>query len=361
VILHHDELALARAYEASHSFEGLSDEQMSAIMTRGRALFHWFKAHPWLHNGINASVLVSIFVADSFALLYLPGVFLTADAPSTWGRVLVASAAAGAAHSYLLYSLSVLSLHEGAAHRIVFVGRGWLARQAQWVAGHLCRLGGAEPSHYASRHMAHHAKFGTEEDAEFLNFVIPHRYFLTFLPLAVFVNFSDFIAHRPATYTRGRMISTVVAGAYNGAFAYVVYQSYGTAVTALIFLVFLPHVGFYLDRIRQFTEHNLMPLDNRNGSRSFGVGFWGLLVGGGPWGSPCHWEHHLVPSLPWYQQIVLHRFVARLLTARQRAQFFVTPVVGFPSLWWRLIREPGVFSRRVPAEVRGSPQRRGDE
>ncbi len=67
--------------------------------------------------------------------------------------------------------------------------------------------------------------------------------------------------------------------------------------------VFLPHVGFYLDRVRQFTEHNLMPLDNPNGSRSFGIGFWGLLVGGGPWGSPCHWEHHLVPSLPWYQQL----------------------------------------------------------
>ncbi len=52
-----------------------------------------------------------------------------------------------------------------------------------------------------------------------------------------------------------------------------------------------------------------MPLDNANGSRSFGLGFWGLLVGGGPWGSPCHWEHHLVPSLPWYQQLILHRHV----------------------------------------------------
>jgi fatty acid desaturase len=109
--------------------------------------------------------------------------------------------------------------------------------------------------------------------------------------------------------------------------------------TLLTMFVFLPHVGFYLDRVRQFTEHNLMPLDNQNGSRSFGTGFWGLLVGGGPWGSPCHWEHHLVPSLPWYQQLALHRFVVRQLTPRQRRQFLITPVIGFPRLWWRLIRE----------------------
>jgi fatty acid desaturase len=31
-----------------------------------------------------------------------------------------------------------------------------------------------------------------------------------------------------------------------------------------------------------------------------------MLIGGGPWGSPSHWEHHLVASLPWYQQIRLH-------------------------------------------------------
>jgi fatty acid desaturase len=96
------------------------------------------------------------------------------------------------------------------------------------------------------------------------------------------------------------------------------YPKYGLAFVLLTMLVFVPHVGFLLDRLRQFTEHNLMPLDNRNGARSFGTGFWGLLVGGGPWGQPCHWEHHLVPSLPWYQQILLHQHVRRILTPRQR-------------------------------------------
>ena len=351
MLVHHEELILAKAYADGRPFEPLTDVQVNAIMTRGRVLFHWFKAHPRIHNVINLGVLVALFGADYFALVHVPGYVVSPEAPRTWGRVLLASAAAGSLHSYLVYSLSVLSLHEGAAHRILFVGHGWLARLAQAVSAHLCRIGGAEPNHYASRHMAHHAKFGTEEDAEFLNFVIPRRYFLTFLPMAALINFSDFIIHRPAPYTLGRLISAFVAAAYNGPYAYVIYVMYGPAVAGLVMLVFLPHVGFYLDRIRQFTEHNLMPLDNKNGSRSLGIGFWGLLVGGGPWGSPCHWEHHLVPSLPWYQQIALHRYVTRLLTSRQREQFLIAPVIGFPLLWWRLIGDLNAFRLRVPTKL----------
>jgi hypothetical protein len=80
--------------------------------------------------------------------------------------------------------------------------------------------------------------------------------------------------------------------------------------------------------------------------RSFGLGFWGLVVGGGPWGQPCHWEHHLVASVPWYQQLMLHRYVVTLLTPRQRKQFLIEPITGFPKLWWRLLRESNAFLRR---------------
>ena len=111
----------------------------------------------------------------------------------------------------------------------------------------------------------------------------------------------------------------------------------------------MPHVGFYLDRLRQYTEHNLMPLDNKDGSRSFGLGFWGMLIGGGPWGSPCHWEHHLVASLPWYQQLILHRDLKRILTPAQRKQYLIEPVIGYPRLLWRLLREPSRFQRQAEA------------
>ena len=345
MIFHSEELALARAYEQAHPFEGLTDEQMSAIMAKGRTLFHWFKQHPAIHNAINLTVLIVLFVADYFILLELPGVFLPPGETHSWGAILAAAAVSGSLHSYLLYSIGTLSLHEGAAHRIVFVGKGRLARLGHTIASNLSRLSGAEPDYYSARHMAHHSKFGTEHDEEFLNFVIPRRYFLTFLPLAAIVNFTDFVIHRPATYTRGRIVSAAFAWGYNVPYLFLVYRKYGLAVAALMLFVFLPHVGFYVDRLRQFTEHNLMPLDNKNGARSFGAGFWGLFVGGGPWGQPCHLAHHLVPSIPWYQQIVLHRFMVKILTPRQREQFMIKPVIGFPLLWWRLIRELSLFNR----------------
>jgi hypothetical protein len=346
MIVHDEELALARAYEQTHDFERLTDAQMSAIMARGRTLFHWFKAHPWLHNSLNASMLALVFVADYLTLMELPGLLLPEGEGHAWGRIVAASAVAGGLHSYLLYSLSSLGMHEAAAHGIVFVGHGRLARVAQTLAANLGRLAAGDPAHYAPTHMAHHAKFGTEDDAEFLNFVIPKRYFLTLLPLAAFINFTDFIIHRPPTYTRSRVLSAAIATVYNLAFVFFMQRTYGLAFSLLTMFVFMPHVGFYLDRVRQFTEHNLMPLENRNGARSFGTGFWGLLVGGGPWGQPCHWAHHLVPSLPWYQQLMLHRYVVSLLTPRQRQQFLITPVIGFPRLWWRLIRDLRAFERR---------------
>ena len=336
--LHHEELVYARAYSAAHAFESLTDDQLRAIRSAGRDLFAWFKAHPRVNNAISLAVIAFIFVADYWVLLRLPGMLLPVGRDSGWLPLTGTGILVGSLHSYLLYSLGVFSLHEGAAHNIMFVGKGPLARFGQFVARNLARVAASEPNCYAGTHMAHHAKFGTEDDAEFLNGVFLKRYVLTFLPLAAFVNFSDFIVHRPLTYTGSRLISAATSTSYNAVYAFLMYRAFGGPLTALVFLVLLPHVGFYLDRVRQFTEHNLMPLDNANGSRSFGLGFWGMLVGGGPWGSPCHWEHHLVPSLPWYQQLILHRFVVRQLTPIQRRQFLIAPVIGFPMLWWRIVR-----------------------
>ena len=304
--VHVEELGLARAYERRRNFEALSAEQMRLIMDRGRALFKWYKAHPGTHNLISGFVLASLLVADGWALLFLPRLFLV-DGQSSPTSILLASTVAGSIHSWLVYSLVVFSLHEGAAHDAIFVGSGPFGKAGHFLARNICRLAQAEPDQYAACHMAHHAKFGTEDDSEFLNFVLPHRYWLTFLPFATFINFTDFLAHRPMTYTKSRMISAAVGLIYNGAYGYLMYRSFGAAFTLVTLLMFLPHVGFYVDRLRQFTEHNLMPLDNRSGARSFGVGFWGLFVGGGPWGQPCHLVHHLVASVPWYQQIVLHQ------------------------------------------------------
>ncbi|HTR37721.1 MAG TPA: hypothetical protein VMH80_17560 [Bryobacteraceae bacterium] len=354
--LHPEELQLARAYQDALEFEELSPAQMKLIMDRGRSLSKRFKAHPYMHNLISAAVIASVFVLDALTLLGLPRIFLAHGRQDQLTWILLASLAAGCAHCWLIYSLGVFSLHEGAAHNLIFSGSGWFAKTGQVIGRNLCRLNHGEPNYYASCHMAHHAKFGTEQDSEFLNFIIPHRFWLAFLPFAAFMNFTDFVIHRPPTYTRSRVISGVLSLLYNGAYAYLIFRSFGLIFMLLMMLAFVPHLTFYLDRMRQFSEHNLMPLDNRNGARSFGVGFWGLLIGGGPWGQPCHWVHHLVPNIPWYQQISLHFYVKSILTECQRRQFLLDPFVGFPVLLWHLVRDTGTFARGGQALGRSAAQ-----
>jgi hypothetical protein len=336
--IHPEDVRLARVYQEQAAFEGLSREQIHRIMDRGRELHRWYKAHHRLHCLIGAVLLTCMLAGDFLVLLRLPQLWLVPGAKNPLHLTLLAAVVSGALHTWLLYSLGIFTMHEGAAHHAIFPPLGPLSRAGNFLAGNLCRITGADPEYYSARHMIHHSKFGTEEDAEFLNFVSPRRYWATFLPLAGILNFSDFVIHRPMTYTKSRLPSVVISYLYHGVYGYLVYRAWGLAFL-LIELFFFTHIGFYLDRLRQFTEHNLMPLDNMNGSRSFGLGFWGWLVGGGPWGTPCHWEHHLVASIPWYQQIVLHRFVVRLLTPQQRKQFLLEPFIGFPKLWWRLVRE----------------------
>jgi hypothetical protein len=343
--LHPDELALARAYDRSLPFESLTEAQVSTITRRGRELFQWYKTHRRLHLAISAITLTSIFGLDYLANVVVPAWLLGDATAASTARVVLVAILSGGLHSWLMYSLSVYSMHEGAAHRLIFPPAGPITRVLHVVSANLCRIAASEPKQYSTRHMIHHAKFGTEQDAEFLNFVAPRRYWPTFFPLAFDINYTDFIVHRPLEWNRDRLLSAPFAIPYHGLYAWYAWTHFGLLFTIVAFAIVLPHVGFFLDRVRQFTEHNLMPLDNKNGSRSFGVGFWGLLVGGGPWGSPCHWEHHLVPSLPWYQQLILHRDVVRMLTPAQRRQFLIAPVIGFPMLWWQLVRDANRFAR----------------
>lgn len=343
MILRHEELALAREYARSVPAESLTREQMKLILDRGRSLHRWYKEHQAVHYALNLGLLALLLGGDYLILLHLPRLFLAEGAVNSFLDVLLASVVCGSLHSYLLYSMSVFSMHEGAAHGIVFPGSHPVSRALNFLAGNMCRIAASEPRYYSEHHMSHHAKFGTEEDGEFLNFVLPRRYWLTLLPFAALLNYTDFIAHRPPGYTRGRIASAVVALSYHLAYGMAMTNRFGGLFAVLSFFLFLPHVGFFLDRLRQFSEHNLMPLENKDGSRSFGLGFWGMLIGGGPWGSPCHWEHHLVPSLPWYQQLTLHVYVKSILTDAQKKQFLLEPVVGYPKLLVRLWTEPHRF------------------
>jgi fatty acid desaturase len=347
MVFHPEEFALARAYSQNLQFEALTDQQTKLILARSNILQRWYKTHSIIHSTISVLVIVFLFSADYWILLRLPLWFLPLGQPYPLRSILIASSVAGCLHSYLMYSLAFFTMHDGACHRVMFPTNNAVGRWMHRIGSNLCRVGGVDPEYFSKDHFAHHTKFGTEQDREFLNFVFPRRYWMSLLPLAAYTNFNDFLMHRPPTYTRSRIMSGITGMAYNGFYAYLVYRAFGGVFAIVTMVILLPHVGFYLDRLRQFTEHNLMPLENHNGARSFGLGFWGMLLGGGPWGSPCHLEHHLAASLPWYQQLRLHLYVRKILTPSQRKQFLLRPVIGWPRLWWRIVRDLYAFQRQA--------------
>ncbi len=129
------------------------------------------------HNSINGVLIVSIFATDAFLLLGLPVCSCwTQRGPPVSPGFCFFGFLVGGLHSWLMYSLALFSLHEGAAHNLIFSGTGAWARRGQFFARNMCRIADGDPDYYARCHMGHHAAFGTEDDTEFLNFVIPRRY-----------------------------------------------------------------------------------------------------------------------------------------------------------------------------------------
>jgi hypothetical protein len=282
--LHPEELLLARAWQQKMPFEPLTEEQLGVLAARGRELRAWFKGHSGVHNAIIILVILFLFAADFGVLFGMPRWLLGEGGIRSPGTLILAALLTGVLHSFLLYSLGVFSMHEGASHHWIFLGTGGIARTANRIAGNLCRVAACDPEHFSVHHVAHHNRFGTEGDGEFLNFVRPSRFWPMLLPLGAFLNYGDFLSHRAETYTRSRLLTAAISLLFNGTLAYFLYQANGGLFTLIAMGICFPHFGFYLDRLRQFTEHNLMPLDNPNGSRRLGCDLWGLLIGGGPWG-----------------------------------------------------------------------------
>jgi hypothetical protein len=61
-----------------------------------------------------------------------------------------------------------------------------------------------------------------------------------------------------------------------------------------------------------------------------------------------------MPSIPWYQQIRLHFFIRGMLTKRQREQFLLQPVIGFPRLLWNVVRKTNRFASTKEVLARGT-------
>jgi hypothetical protein len=87
-------------------------------------------------------VLVVLLGGDYLVLLRLPGLWLAQRSHNPTGAIVIAGVICGLLHCWLMYSLAVFTMHEGAAHKIIFPPRGPLSRFGHFIS---CHLGQACP------------------------------------------------------------------------------------------------------------------------------------------------------------------------------------------------------------------------
>lgn len=205
-----------------------------------------------------------------------------------------------------------------------------------------------QPIFYEINHQLHHQKFATKEDGAFSNFVGRWRILKSLMPFAMLFNITDYKIHSGLMWTKSRFFSAFVGAVYFLMY-FVLAVKKVNFVYAVMTLGFLgTWVGFVLDRFRESSEHCLMPLNTLNGSRSLGVGFWAMLIGGGPWGQPCHLSHHLAPQLTWYHQIQLHYVLLGIMTKEQKDFFIMEEAFSsFPQFWQKTMSQIKIAEQEV--------------
>lgn len=341
--LYPEEWECAQRFQKTHTFPRLTDSQVREIRETGRRFVRWSQSHPWLHNFLNLIILTSLIAVDIWVLTFV-SVWLLGASPTT-GSWLTALAVVSSLHGFISYSVIIFSMHEGASHNRIILKTGGITSVLALLANNLCRLFFADPVYYRSQHIHHHADFGTQDDGAFTNFVWPRRFLVSLLPFAGALDFNDYRIHQDTKFSWSRFWSCVIGALYAVGIAAAMISDTGTLFAVLVFAIVGPWVAFLLDRLRETTEHNLMALESENGARNLGTGFWGLLVGGGPWGQPCHLSHHLMPALPWYQQCRLHWKLRAMMSPEQRQYFCIAPVIGYPKLLLHVLRVNFQYAR----------------
>lgn len=316
----------------------LADEQVRALDERARAYRGRVKRHPGRHDAVTVALILGLLALD-VGLVALAG-----RLGSPWAGV----ALAGVAHGYLTYSLTIYTMHEGAGHDLLILGRSPVARALRPLANQTCRLFFADPAHYAAVHPTHHGQLGTEGDRAYTHYVAPERFARSLLPLAGLLPFNDYVIHTDHSFSRSHVRSLVVGLAYHLVLAGLLVPGVGVLRALLVLVVLAPWVAFTLDRVRETYDHLFTPVHRRFGARSLGLGVAGMVFGGGPWGQPCHLAHHFAPGLPWYLQLRLHLDFRRLLTADQRAALLTPGPVAFARTYARNLRLMRTAARLVP-------------
>ncbi len=265
-----------------------------------------------LHNFVNIGVLLFLISCELLSFL-----FLNSFAETSWAWLIFTLL-----HGFTMYSLMIFTLHEGAAHKRIFIGQSPFIRFLQKIAHTLPRLYFADPDYYTSQHGDHHKYLGTKEDGAFTQYVWPTRILKSFLPLAAFLPFNDFRIHCGMQMSLRKLIWDILAVVFwiGLIFIFLPHVSFFLS----LFLVFIlgPWFSFALDRLRETSEHSLLPFEKISSARNLGFSVGGLIVGGGPWGQCFHLSHHISPQLPWYLQIFFGYRTWQMMNVEQRKTYF---------------------------------------
>jgi hypothetical protein len=303
----------------------LSIEQLAQINAKSKELLLQTTDHRIQHNTLGLLLIALLLILD-LSLFTVPGA--------------TALVIATLLHSFLAYSLTVYTMHEGAGHKRIILGSNTPTKFLSKITNNLSRLFFSDPYHYSQMHPSHHSSLGTERDLAFTQVVEPIRIAKCFLPLAGILPFNDYKIHGDDKINRSGLLSLLIGGVYHSVLIWIASKNHNFYVSLFAIVGIAPWIGFSLDRLRETSEHLLMKSDDLPEARDLGANAWGYLIGGGPWGQPCHLTHHCAPALPWYQQIRLSRFIKQTMTDEQRRHYFVPEgLLSYPIKFSKLIKE----------------------
>lgn len=299
---------------APKDFPRLPNGVVESLRREGARLTTWQKDHPVLD-----AVLAGLPVAVLSSLWTL----VLVSNPSILTMSLV--------HGFVAYSWVIYALHECSGHG----ARSWraagsLGAQIRFLIGKSSRLWMADPEHYREFHLPHHSHLGSKEDGSFTHAVGTRRVLKSLLPLAGIAFPNDYKVHMGPQKTDSQKKSLRLGFLFALGLSAVVCFAFQSFSGLWVTLVFGPWVSSVLDRLRESVEHQLMPRDRQYGSREIGWTFLGQVIGGGPWGQPFHFTHHLAPGLPWYLQMRLARHSRHAL----KTAHSVHPILATSS--WKL-------------------------
>lgn len=320
----------------------LDDDQVRRLDERARAHRAWVLDHVGFHNAITVGVIGGLLAAD------VAGAVAVGRSSGSWTTVLVASLL----HGFLTYSATIYTMHEGAGHGLLVLGRSRPARLGARLARSTCRLFFADPDHYARVHPTHHAQLATAGDLAYTHYVAPDRFVRSLLPMAGLLPFNDYVIHTDHSFSRSHLRSLGLGVAYHGLLLWLMAPALGWVRALLVLVVLAPWVAFTLDRVRETYDHLFTPDNRRWGARSLGTGLSGMVFGGGPWGQPCHLAHHWAPGLPWYMQLRLHRDFRRVLRPDQQAALLTPGPTSFVRTYAANLRRIRAAARAVPGSGR---------